>query len=298
MQMHVEANRSISLSLAVVANLTAVLLFGMTSETGAAEGPVALTVTTYNLRYASPTSPNSWPERRPVMKELIRQLDPDVMGTQEGVYEQLKDLHSDFPQYDWIGLGREGGSRGEFMAVFYRPDRLEPLEYDHYWLSDTPEVIGSSTWGNANRRMVTWIRFLDKQAGRQFYLANTHFDHEIQEAREKSAALVADRSKRFKPELPVLLIGDFNAGAGNNKVYEILVEHGPYKDAWNTADQRRGEGLNTFNGFHPGPHRGGRRIDWILYRGDLKVESIEINDFQRDGQYPSDHFPVTAVMQF
>src|SRR6185503_7486283 len=114
-----------------------------------------LCVMTYNVRYANENPPEAWSKRRPIMRELIQQISPDVMGTQETLYRQVKDLANDLPEYDWLGLGRDGGSRGEFMAVFYRKARLEPLVFDHFWLSDTPDVIGSTTWGNSNRRMVT-----------------------------------------------------------------------------------------------------------------------------------------------
>ena len=256
-----------------------------------------LCVMTYNLRYASPTGPDAWPVRRPLMRECILRISPDVIGTQEGVYSQLKDLASDLADYDWIGLGRDGGSRGEFMAVFYRRDRLEPLEYDHFWLSDTPEIIASSTWGNTCRRMVTWVRFREHNSAREFYFWNTHFDHENQLAREQSAALVAERVTALKTALPVLLVGDFNAVAKSNRAYSILVDAEGFVDSWEVARERQGEGLNTFNGFRPGPHTGGRRIDWILFRGPVEVERTRIVDFQKEGQYPSDHFPVVARMR-
>src|SRR5689334_21412331 len=103
-----------------------------------------LKVMTFNLRYAQKGAqpPDAWAHRRPIMRECIRQTPPDVIGTQEGLYPQLKDFAADQPDYDWIGLGRDGGSKGEFMAVFYRRARLEPLEFDHFWLSDTPDVVG------------------------------------------------------------------------------------------------------------------------------------------------------------
>ncbi|MBC3992700.1 endonuclease/exonuclease/phosphatase family protein, partial [Streptomyces sp. AC563] len=149
---------------------------------------------TFNLRYASDTRPNSWAERRPVMRTLLRRERPHLLGTQEGVYSQIRDIAQDLgPRYDWIGTGREGGSRGEFMAVFYDTQRLAPLEYDHFWLSGTPYVIGSNTWGNAVVRMATWVRFRDLRGGGQFYALNTHFDHRNQSARERSADLVAER---------------------------------------------------------------------------------------------------------
>ncbi|NOS71417.1 MAG: endonuclease/exonuclease/phosphatase family protein [Verrucomicrobia bacterium] len=248
---------------------------------------------TYNLRYASPKPPNAWPQRRPLMRELIQKIAPDVMGTQEGVYSQLKDLAADLPEFDWIGLGREGGSRGEFMAVFYRKARLEPLAYDHFWLSDTPEVMNSTTWGNSNRRMVTWVKFHDRMTGGDFFLFNTHFDHQIQAAREKSAELVRKRVAALNTKLPVVLIGDFNAAAESNKAYEILTAEKFFTDAWLAAPERLGEGVGTFNDFKAAVPNGAR-IDWILTRGEVTVERAEMSTFSRDGQFPSDHFPVAA----
>lgn len=256
-----------------------------------------LKVMSYNLRYASPVGQNSWPVRRPLVKERILAHSPDLIGTQEGVYYQLKELAADLPDYEWLGLGRDGGSRGEFMAIFYKRDRFEPIEYDHYWLSDTPNVIGSTTWGNSNRRMVTWIRFKDKKADRELYFINTHFDHMIQPAREKSAELVLKEVQSLKTSAPVVLVGDFNAAAGKNKAYEILVGDDRFVDAWDVA-KRKGKQVQSFNGFRYPAAVEGSRIDWILYRGPIKATEIEIDPYDKDGQYPSDHFPVIAEMVY
>lgn len=266
------------------------------AENPAPAPPAALCVMTYNLRFASPNPPNAWPQRRPLMRELILDIAPDVIGTQEGVYAQFKDLAADLPEFDWIGLGREGGSRGEFMAVFFRKARLEPLAYDHFWLSDTPDVINSATWGNTNRRMVTWVKFRDRVTGGEFFLFNTHFDHQVQPAREKSAELVRERVVALKTKLPVLLLGDFNAGAERNKAYEILTAEKFFKDSWLSAPERRGEGVGTFNNFKAAVPNG-PRIDWILTRGEVAVDLAETRMFSREGQFPSDHFPVVARMR-
>ncbi len=260
----------------------------------AADPPRSLRVLTYNLRYASDRPPNAWPARRPVAAALVQAVAPDVIGTQEGLFRQVTDLAADLPQYAWIGLGRDGGSHGEFMAVFYRTERLEPLEYDHFWLSDTPEQIGSTSWGNSNRRMVTWVRFRDRLQGGEFYFANTHFDHEVQTAREKSASLVLARTATWRADLPLVLAGDFNAQAGNNPVYAQLVAGG-FADTWNSAAQR-GPLVGTFHDYH-GPQADGPRIDWILTRGSVSALRSEVVTFARDGQYPSDHFPVLAVLE-
>lgn len=252
-----------------------------------------LVIATYNLRYASNQKPNAWPDRRPVMKALLDQYQPDLMGTQEGVYHQLKDIAADQPAYDWIGTGRDGGSRGEFMAIFYKRERFEPLEYDHFWLSDTPEVIASTTWGNTNRRMVTWVRFKDRRTGREFSFWNTHLDHQIQPAREKASELIKQRIAKTQSNLPLFLVGDFNAVATENKAYDILAKESGLTDTWFAAKERRNEDANSFTGFGP-LKREGKRIDWILSRGAMDVRATEIVTFEQGGQWPSDHFPIIA----
>lgn len=266
------------------------------APSGEKASAATLTIMTYNLKFASTNPPNAWPARRPLVREVVRQVSPDVIGTQEGLYEQLKDIATDLPEYDWIGLGREGGSRGEFMAVFYRKARFEPLAFDHFWLSGTPEVIGSNTWGGKWPRMVTWVKFLDRQTQQEFFLWNTHFANDSQSAREESAKLVRDRVAALDTKLPLILTGDFNAAAGTNQAYHILTRDSFFADTWIASKARKGEGLNTSNGFE-GIRRNGVRIDWILTRGVFTVDSAEIVTFSRDGQFPSDHFPVVVRLR-
>jgi endonuclease/exonuclease/phosphatase family metal-dependent hydrolase len=257
----------------------------------------ALRVMTFNLRFAHSEPPNLWPDRRPVVREVLERWASDIVGTQEGEFHQLVDIGRDLPDYPWIGLGREGGSHGELMAVLYRRDRLVPLEFDHFWLSDTPDVIGSRTWGNRVPRMVTWVRFRDRTTGAQFYLLNTHFDHQSQEARERSAALVLERIRGLDGSLPLVVTGDFNAPAGDNPVYGMLVEEGPLVDAWRALGKPEPP-LGTYHAFEGLETEGERgRIDWILTRGGVVALGSEVITHSRDGQYPSDHFPVLARLR-
>ncbi len=285
--------------------LSFVLLFSVSSLSGspsvlASEDEKAanldLKVMTFNLRYLNDhdPSPHTWAERKPTVKKLINMESPDIFGTQEAVYQQVKDVDEDLPKYDWIGLGREGGNKGEFMAIFFNEERFTPLEYDHYWLSDTPEVVGSTSWGNTIPRMVTWVKFLDKKTKQSFYFVNTHFDHQSEEARQKSAELISEKMEEFDPSLPVLLTGDFNAGP-KSVPHEKLTTTGPFNDLWESSQGRVNEHLGTFNGFND-PTGGGpdRRIDWILSKGNITAGKIEILDYRKNGQYPSDHYPVMA----
>lgn len=257
----------------------------------------ALRVMSYNVRFASNYPPNAWPDRRPLMRECIRSQMPDVIGTQEGAFVQLNEMADDLPEYRWIGLGRDGGSRGEFMAIFYRTDRLQALEFNHFWLSDTPEVTGSTTWGNTDKRMVTWAKFRHHHSKKEFFLFNTHLDNRLQEAREKSARLIRERVAALKRSLPVFLTGDFNSVAGQNPVYHLLTEgEHAFVDSWPAAGQRDGEGLGTMNGFKELP-KNGLRIDWILFKGSVKPLMSQIVTFSKNGQFPSDHLPVMATFE-
>ncbi len=278
----------------VAALAAAAMLRSGTSAADAANARAGeLLIATYNLRYAGDLPPNAWPQRRPLLRALLDRYRPDLIGTQEGLYSQVKDIATDQPDYDWIGLGRDGGSRGEFMAIFYRRDRFEPLEYDHFWLSDTPEVIASSTWGNDVRRMVTWARFRDRTTGLEFYFWNTHLDHAVQHAREKSAELIRQRISQLPPDVPLLLVGDFNAVARENRAYEILTRDAGLTDTWYAARERRNEDANSFTGFGP-LLREGKRIDWILARGAMDVRAAEAVTFRQGERWPSDHLPIMA----
>ncbi|MGP8304384.1 endonuclease/exonuclease/phosphatase family protein [Streptomyces inhibens] len=263
----------------------------------AADGGRRLRVMTFNLRYASDTRPNSWAERRPVMRALLRREAPQLLGTQEGLYGQVRDIAEDLgPHYDWVGTGRGGGSKDEFATVFYDVRRLAPVEYDHFWLSDTPYLIGSATWGNTVIRMVTWVRFRDVRTGDEFYALNTHLDHANQYSRERSAALISERLGGLDPALPRIITGDFNVAAHKNPVYEAMLDGGSLVDSWDTADERSAQ-YATFHGYRP-LVPDGDRIDWILTSPGVRTRRATINTYSAHGQFPSDHLPVQALVEW
>jgi endonuclease/exonuclease/phosphatase family metal-dependent hydrolase len=287
----------------VVAAAAAVPLLGTVRASAARDGilrraaPVPpLEVMTFNLRFASTREPHSWAARRPVMRTLLREAAPHVIGTQEGRLPQVRDIERDLGRhYDWIGTGRGGGD-DESMAVLYDTRRLAPLEHAHFWLSDTPKVTGSNTWGAAHPRMVTWVRFRDLRArgrGREFCLFNTHLDNASQYARMRSVSLITARLAQFDPALPLLVTGDFNAVAHRNPVHGALLDAG-LVDTWDTA-RGRGATYGTFHGYR-GITAGGDRIDWILATPDVKVLRTWMHTYAADGQYPSDHLPVQATV--
>jgi endonuclease/exonuclease/phosphatase family metal-dependent hydrolase len=258
--------------------------------------PGDLDVMTFNLRYGSRRTPHSWAQRRPAMRTVLAAERPDLIGTQEGLATQLRDIENDLgDRYDYIGAGRNGGTRGEHMAIFFDKTRLTPLTSGNFWLSGTPEVPGSNTWGGASIRMVTWVLFADLATGRHFYAVNTHLDNRNENARRRAARLILNRMAAFDP-LPILLTGDFNTPAQpTSRVYDMLVAQAGYRDSW-TAAPRHGPSYATIHNYQP-LVPDGLRVDWILTTPDVTAVAALMNTYRRGNQYPSDHMPVQVRLR-
>ncbi|MET7639911.1 endonuclease/exonuclease/phosphatase family protein [Streptomyces sp. NPDC005438] len=254
-----------------------------------------LSVMSFNLRYAKRRSDQPWPRRRPVTRALLNTERPHLVGTQEGLCHQIHDIAEDLPDhYDWIGVGRGGGERGEYAAIFYDTRRLTALDHGHFWLSRRPERVASRSWGTSVERMVTWVLFSDRALGHQLLSANTHFDHRSARARRHSARLLAERLRALAPHTPRVVTGDFNTTPEAEPVHRLLLDGASLTDTWERAECR-GPDWSTYHGFRA-PRQGGERIDWILSSPDLRCRAALANPFALHGQYPSDHLPVQALL--
>lgn len=254
-----------------------------------------LRVMSFNVRYpAKEDGSNRWELRQDTLVRAIRQKNPDVMGTQELFYIQGQYIVDNLPGYEWFGNSRRGNREDEHMGVFYRRSKLRVIESGNFWLSETPEIAGSRGWDATLPRMVTWALFEIKASGTRFYFYNTHFHHTAEgaPARLNSAKLIADRLGRLPKDAPFILTGDFNSAAPDSEPYKVLT--GQLRDARITAARKIGPDATT-SGFRG--DTSGRRIDWILYRGPLAVLEAETVNYNEDGRYPSDHFPVLAVFE-
>ena len=265
-------------------------LLGLASMQAHAIDP--LSVMSFNIRLpAESDGVDYWETRKPLAVRMLREQQPDVIGLQELVKAQADYLARELPQYAWFGRGREADGGGEHMGVFYRKDRLKVIESGDFWLSDTPDVAGSITWGHPHPRMVTWALFEQRSDGRRFYLFNTHLPYrdEDEAARLKGAQAIARRLATLPDDVPVVLTGDFNT-TPDSEVHAVLAR--TLQDAWTTAP--RVEGIDaTFHGF---TGKADRRIDWIFVRG-AQLESITSVTTRWNNRYPSDHFPLVATLR-
>jgi len=248
-----------------------------------------LKVMTFNVRtMVAKDGPNAWDKRRDLFADTIRQMHPDVIGTQELNKQQGDDTVERLPQYTWFGRDRFGGHDDEHMGIFYRKDRLKVVESGDYWLSDTPGKVASITWGNVFPRMVNWALFERLSDHKRFYLLDTHYPYRDQDedARSRSAKEMAAWIAKLPPGIPVIITGDFNTGPASQAHTALTAD---LKDAWTGSPKREGP-AETFHDFTGKPTQ---RIDWILYRG-VSATDVRTITTSKDGRYPSDHFPVQA----
>jgi endonuclease/exonuclease/phosphatase family metal-dependent hydrolase len=272
----------------------------------------AVRVMSFNIRYGTaPDGPNAWPLRRPLALRVIRDFSPAVLGLQEALRAQLDDIARALPWLGEVGVGRNDGAQaGEYAAILYDRHQLTLLAQGWFWLSDTPEVPASMTWGNRYPRIVTWARFAHRVTGQAFSAFNTHWDHESQLARENSARLLLERiAARPVPDEPVVLMGDLNCDE-RNPAFAALAA-GEFTDAFRTIRPSATSGIGTFHGFRGG--RQGTKIDFVLVSplhaaalpaaepggkggSAWQVLDADIVRTSEGRRYPSDHFPVTATL--
>ena len=270
-------------------------------QVSAGVGPLRVRALTFNLRYANSgdTGPKSWERRRGPSIDLIRREQPDVVGLQEALRSQLDDLHERLGgEYAEVGVGREDGKeRGEYSALLIRRARWTVEESGTFWLSDTPDEPNSMTWGNRITRICTWARLREVGSDRPLHFFNTHFDHESQPSRERSAALLAARLAARQPAGPFILTGDFNATPENPAMTALTGGPLSLVDAWRVANPDVPEAESgTWQAFTGRRDTG--RIDFVLAPPGTRVVDAAILHDAPDGVLPSDHFPVRATLEF
>lgn len=250
-------------------------------------------ILTFNIRYPEPgDGPDRWEFRREMAAAVIGSRQPEVVGLQEPVLGQLHDFERLLPEYARFGVSRYGNQDEKFTAVLCRRDALELIESGAFWFSATPDAAATMSWGVHKPYAVNWGRLRDR-AGREFRVFNSHFPYkpEQAEARLRSAELLRDRA--MEGAGPVFLTGDFNSPAGG-PVHTVLTQR--FRDAWVEAGERLGP-EDTMHGF-TGFAAPGRRIDWVLFRGEVRVSRVETITDSVGGRYPSDHFPVLAEVDW
>lgn len=282
--------------------LAAVMLAAMPCLAAApAAGGAQLRVMTFNLRYATaPDGENVWDNRKDVLLETVRAFRPDLLGTQEVLALQADFLAENLKDYTLVGVGRDDGKRrGEFSAVMFKSSRFEPIASGTFWLSETPDLPGSKSWDSALPRIATWVKLRDRtHGGTEICYLNTHWDHRGNQARVESAKIIRRWISEHAQNMPTIMTGDLNITEDHEGYRTLVSSEAPapqLRDVFRQVHPQPGPEEATFHNFAGG--RRGRRIDFIFASPDFTAVEAAVDHMNRDGRYPSDHYPVTAVLR-
>ncbi len=228
-------------------------------------------------------------KREPMVLEIIRKNDPDTLGVQEATPEWMDYLKKNLTDYDYVGVGRDDGdNEGEYSAVFYKKDKYVTLDKGNFWLSETPEKPGKG-WDAVCVRICSWALLEDKENGKKFIHLNTHLDHIGVQARKEGMKLIFNKAESFSA--PTIVTGDFNFDEGSD-FYEGLTS-GKLRDSKFIAETSdNGVTYNAFGEYE------GAVIDFIMVSPEINVKKYTVEKTMINGQYPSDHYPVVAEIDF
>ncbi len=257
-----------------------------------------LRVMTSNVRNSgAPDGANAWPRRRDLWAGTVRAFAPDLLGVQEVLADQHDDLARLFPDYALHGVARDDGERdGEWALVMARRDRFDVLGSGTFWLGPDPAAVGVRAWDAAfHCRICSWATLHDRPAGRDLLFACTHLDNEGVVARSESAELLRRTLPTLAGGAPVVLVGDFNCTEADAP--HALLTGGRLVDSYRAVHPNPRPDEASYHGFGGDP--AGRRIDWVLHTPELAATAAAIDRTAGpDGRYPSDHFPVTATLNW
>ena len=289
-------------------------------------GGAAIKVGTSNVKCPAPwdkTVENHWTYRSPFLFDLWRAQRPDLLGLQEPVAEYMDEIAAAFPEWDFAGVGREGGRKGEFSPVFWRRDRFERLRDGTFWLSGNPDEVGSVYPGANHPRICTFACLKDRRTGRTVAFYNTHASYVSEAICAAQLAVIVAHMQANAPAGAVrILTGDLNFEAGGAALKPLfdagLVDadaacEGPLSGLWNTVTLYRvfpksapAEDVRRFLAGHGGDLRAARaafgddlgsRIDHVFVSPEARVMACGVDDSNRGGWYPSDHMPKFAVVE-
>lgn len=254
-------------------------------------------VMTFNVRYdAAADGGDSWAHRRQLVAGTVRFHAPDVVGIQEAMAHQMRELEELLPGYDWVGDPRDSVARGgEHTAVGFRRDRFSCTATETFWLSETPGEPGSVGWDARYPRVATQARLRDERSGDHVFVVNTHLDHKGEQARRRGIELVLDRFDAAVGEDPGLLTGDFNCVV-DEPAHAVAAGHAlpdgrRLRDSRALATHRHGPTTSRSDFHDLIPDMG---IDHVFLTEEFAVDSHAVCTDRDDDHYASDHFPVVV----
>lgn len=262
-------------------------------------------VMTCNIRITgleadAPYPERVWENRRDLCVKTIKNLHPDFFCLQEVIYDSyswfVDKFGKEYDSFGFVGPEMDPWTEGYHFigknVIFFKKSRFEWVSSGSYWLSETPTIAGSMSWGTTRARHCNWVRIRDKKTGKEFRLVNTHLDHKSDPARREQIRMIVEECEQYSDGMPQVLCGDFNAGVGSAPI-QYIRSSGNWKEMYEDI-HGPGEAGRTAHGFLGDAKGPGRRIDFIFYKGPVKTLDARIVKDHEGNIFPSDHYFVVA----
>lgn len=256
----------------------------------------SLKLMTYNIRLdVESDGENNWSHRKEYLTSQIQFYEPDIFGVQEAKPNQVIDIASTLPTYNYVGIGRDGIGQGESSNIYYKKDRFKIVQNSTFWLSETPDKI-SKGWDAAFNRVCTYALFEDLKTKTSFWVFNTHLDHMGELARTNGIELILSKIAALNTKkYPVIFMGDFNSKPSDNRIVSLKKQ---MLDTREISEQKPFGPSGTFNGFKQNEPVT-ELIDYIFIskNNHFKVKKYGILSDSKDLKYPSDHLPIYVEIE-
>lgn len=256
-----------------------------------------LKIMTYNIRLdIASDGENDWSHRKDFFNSQLMFYAPDIFGIQEALPNQVLDIANALPNYNHVGIAREGVGKGEASNIFYNKEKFKLMETNTFWLSETPEKI-SKGWDAAYHRVCTYALLKINHSDKLIWVFNTHLDHIGEIAKTKGLELILSKIEQLnKNKYPVFLMGDFNSEPQTERIVALKNK---MNDSRTVSKEKPFGPYGTFNSFKYHEPTS-LLIDYIFLS---KEKGITVNKYgvlseAINLKYPSDHFPVFIEISF
>jgi len=208
---------------------------------GGTQGLNVTKVMTFNVlcEVCDVTNYGRWRDRLPYLADVLARHEPDIIGFQEPIDENnVQQLQAMIPDHVPLFFNRPRMPSYPDACIFYNPTvsrvhfclfvcflqhlffsfsffssifkLFKVVDYDVYWLSDTPDRPYSMGWVFSLFRVVIWARMVEISSNQEFIFSSTHFDNNGGN-KENTVKLFLDRNRPFVDQnLPIIAVGDYN----------------------------------------------------------------------------------------
>lgn len=275
--------------------LSGTLLLGLLLVSPALYADCDFKVASFNIHYIVTTDgpDEDWEARKHAVAEVLQRVDADIIAFQEMETFEGRSFSYQNQQLDWIRAKVPGyavaayGDAATFpitQPILYRQDRFTALEQGFFFYSDEPDRIYSPQWDGGYPYFSTWVRFRSACKGENLFVMNVHNDYSSRSNRLRSSELIAQRIGAHAADDAVIVLGDFNVRSSAREIR--LIEETGLRVVEPVGSTNRIWGMHLVSAIDhfiigPGLEPG----------GEIRVWKDKI-----DGEYPSDHYPISLQL--